>query len=63
MISLEMWMSLTPLQKLPSNVGDLGKIIVATGLEWLPKVQKIAQSGHTDYPVITAAVVARKKNC
>ena len=33
-------MSLTPLQKLPSNVGDLGKIIVATGLEWLPKVQK-----------------------
>ena len=56
-------MSLTPLQKLPSNVGDLGQIIVATGLEWLPKVQKIAQSGHTDYPVITAAVVARKKNC
>ena len=25
----------------------LGKIIVATGFEWLPKVQKIAQSGHT----------------
>ena len=47
MISLEIRMSLTPLQKLPSNVGDLGKIIVATGLEWLPKVQKIAQSGHT----------------
>ena len=23
------------------------KIIVATGFEWLPKVQKIAQSGHT----------------
>ena len=47
MISLEIRMSLTPLQKLPSNVGDLSKIIVATGLEWLPKVQKIAQSGHT----------------
>ena len=31
----------------PSNKGDLGKIIVATGFEWLPKVQKIAQSGHT----------------
>ena len=31
----------TPLQKLPNNVGDLGKIIVA------PIVQKIAQSGHT----------------
>ena len=41
-------MILTPLQKLPSNVGDLCKIIVATGFEWLPKVQKIAQSGHTE---------------
>ena len=40
-------MILTPLQKLPNNVGDLGKIIVATSFEWLPKVQKIAQSGHT----------------
>ena len=40
-------MILTPLQKLPNNVGNLGKIIVATGFEWLPKVQKIAQSGHT----------------
>ena len=29
-------------------MGDLGKVIVATGFEWLPKVQKIAQSGHTD---------------
>ena len=26
---------------------DLGKIIVDNGFEWLPKVQKIAQSGHT----------------
>ena len=26
---------------------DLGKIIVAAGFVWLPKVQKIAQSGHT----------------
>ena len=40
-------MILTPLQKLPKNVGDLGKIIVATGFEWFSKVQKIAQSGHT----------------
>ena len=40
-------MILTPLQKLPNNVGDLCKIIVATGFEWLPKVQKIAKSGHT----------------
>ena len=38
---------LTHLQILPTNVGDLGKIIVATGFDKLPKVQKIAQSGHT----------------
>ena len=47
MISLEKWMILTPLQKLPNNVSDLGKTIVATGFECLPKKQKIAQSGHT----------------
>ena len=40
-------MILTPLQKLPNNVGDLGKIIVSTGFEWLPKVENIAQIGHT----------------
>ena len=33
-------MILTPLQKLPYNVVDLGKIFVATGFEWLPKVKK-----------------------
>ena len=33
-------MILTPLQKLPNNEGDLGKIIVATGFECLPKKQK-----------------------
>ena len=27
--------------------GDLGKLIVANGFENLPKVQWIAQSGHT----------------
>ena len=47
MISLEKWMILTPLQKLPNNVGDLGKIIVVTVFEWLNKLQKITQSGHT----------------
>ena len=47
MISLEKWTILTPSQKLPNNVDDLGKIIVATGFEKLPKVQKIAQSFHT----------------
>ena len=30
---------LTPIQKLPKNVGDLGKIIVARGFKKLPKVQ------------------------
>ena len=39
MISLEKWNIFTPLQKLSKNVGDLGKLIVATGLEKLPKVQ------------------------
>ena len=40
-------MILTPLQKLPNNVEDLGKLIGAKGLKKLPKFQKIAQSGHT----------------
>ena len=39
MISLEKWLILTPLQKLPKNVGDLGKLIVAKGFKNLPKVQ------------------------
>ena len=47
MISLEKLRILTPLRKLPKNVRDLGKLIVAKGLKKLPKVQKIAQSGHT----------------
>ena len=37
---------LTPLQNLPKNVG--AKLIVAKGFKKLPKVQEIAQSGHTD---------------
>ena len=39
---------MTPLQKLTKNVRDLGKLIVATCFELLPKEQKIAQYGHTD---------------
>ena len=42
-------MILAPLQKLPKNVGDLGKLIVAKGYKKLPKVQKIANSDHTVY--------------
>ena len=47
MISLEKWWILTPLQKLPKHVGDLGKLIGAKGFKKMPKLQKIAQSGHT----------------
>ena len=47
MNSLGKWIILTPLHKFPNNVGDLGKIIVAANFECLPKVQKIAKSGHT----------------
>ena len=36
-----------PLQKLPKNVGDLGKLFVARGFKKSPKVQKNARSGHT----------------
>ena len=39
MITLEKWMILTPLQKLPKIVGDLGKLIAAKGFKNLPKVQ------------------------
>ena len=42
-------MILAPLQKLPKNVRDLGKLIVAKGFKKSPKVQKIANSGHTDH--------------
>ena len=42
MISPEKWWILTPLQKLPKNVGDLSKLIVAKGFENLP-----VQSDHT----------------
>ena len=36
MISLDKWLIMTPLQKLPNNVGDLGKLIVAKGFKKLP---------------------------
>ena len=39
MITLVKFKILTPLQKLPKNVGDLGKLIVAKVFEKLPKVQ------------------------
>ena len=39
MISLENLYILRPLQKLPKNVGYLGKLIVAKGFKKSPKVQ------------------------
>ena len=39
MISLEKLCILTPLQKLPKNVGDLCNLIVAKGFKKLPKIQ------------------------
>ena len=54
-------MILTPLQQLSNNVGNLGKIIVTTGFEWLPKVQKTAQSGHTGPYYVMHFSIA--KNC
>ena len=63
MISLEKWMMLAPVQKLPNNVGDLGRIIVATSFEWLPKVQKIRQSGHTDWKITFPHLCANSSKC
>ena len=37
--SLEKCEILTPSQKLPKNIGDLGKLNIAKGFEKLPKVQ------------------------
>ena len=42
MISLEKLKILTPLQKLPKNMGDLGKLIVANGFEKPKKLPNLA---------------------
>ena len=41
MISLEKLKILTPLQKLPKTVGDLGKLIVAKGFKTCPKSNEL----------------------
>ena len=46
MISREKGKILTRL-KISKSLGDLGEKFDATGFEKLPKVQQIAQSGHT----------------
>ena len=38
MILLENLQILTPLEKVPKTVGDLGKVIIATGFENLPNL-------------------------
>ena len=55
MVSLEKWMILTPLQKLTKNGEDWGKLFVAKGFKKLPKVQNIAQSGHTELGMINCS--------
>ena len=49
MILLEKLKILTPLQNLPKNAEDLAQLIVAKGFIKLPKVHKIAKSGHTGH--------------
>ena len=48
-----------PLQKLPKNVRDLGKLIVAKGFKKLPKVQKIVQSGHTGGDAVHQKIICK----
>ena len=57
MFSLEKWLILTRLLYLPQNGENWGKLIVAKGFKELPKVQKIARSGHTA-PTLEAIVVS-----
>ena len=45
-------MILAPLQKLPKNVEDLGKLIVAKGFKKLPKEQKL--------PTLVTQLVAKQ---
>ena len=64
MISLEKGQILTPLQKLPKNVGNLGKLFAAKGFKNLPKVQLITQSGHpTFYSEDPSSNPAEDDNC
>ena len=52
MISLEKLKILTPLQKLPKNVGDLGKLIVAKGFEKLPKSPNLVTPVERSKPIL-----------
>ena len=50
---------MTLLQKNPKFVDNLGIIIVARDFEKLPKVQQIAQSGHTVQMVVYKSVTTQ----
>ena len=45
------------LLKLPKNGEDWGKLIVAKGFKKMPKVQNIAQSGHTGCEMLSDNLV------
>ena len=63
MVSLEKWMILIPKLKLPKNGEDWGKLIVAKGFKKLPKIQNIAQSGHTDaYSVLNKQISSSQES-
>ena len=49
-------MNLAPLLKLPKNGEDWGKLIVAKGFKKLPKIQNIAQSGHTECGAVSSSM-------
>ena len=61
MVSLEKWYILTRTQKLTKNGEDWGKLIVAKGFKKLPKVQNIAQSGHTTLAGLTKPLTVKRK--
>ena len=52
MNSLKKLNILTPLQKLPKNVGDLGKLIVAKGFEKLPKSPNLVTPVERSKPIL-----------
>ena len=50
------------LQKLTKNGEDWGKLIVAKAFKKLPKVQNIAQSGHTGYNYVKFLIVQKSSH-
>ena len=66
MISIEKLQFWQLYKNFPKNVGNLGKIIVATCFEKLPKVQQIAQPRHIASCIFrpaAASTSSSEKNC